>query len=51
MVTVGEVIHRFELFINDANACFVGADGDILNVLGRLSLLFELGKYVLGSFD
>ena len=34
MVSVSKVIHGFELLVNDADASFVGAIDNILNILG-----------------
>lgn len=51
MVTVREVVHRLELLVNDANASFVGAVGDFLDILGALAQGRELLVDVLGSFD
>jgi hypothetical protein len=34
VVTVSKVVHGLELLVDDANASFVGAVGNILDVLG-----------------
>lgn len=51
VVTVREVVHGLELLVNDANASFVGAVGDFLDVLGALAQGSELLVDDLGSFD
>lgn len=51
VVSVGEVVHGFVLFVNDADASFVGAAGDGLDVFRGLSLFRELGVDLFGSFD
>lgn len=51
VVTVCEVIHGFMLFVDNAYAGFVGADGDGFNVFGGFALLFEVGMDEFGGFD
>lgn len=51
VVAVGEVVHGLELLVDDADAGFVGAAGDLLDVLGRFAHVFELMVDVLGSLD
>ena len=51
VVTVGKVVHGFELFVDDTDASFVGADGDVLDVFGSLAHLGEGTVDVLGSLD
>jgi len=51
MVAVGKVVHGFVLFVNDANARFVGADGDGFDVFGGFASLFEVCVNVLCGFD
>lgn len=43
MVTVREIIHRLVLFVDDADAGFVGADDHRFDIIGRLSLFFQVG--------
>jgi hypothetical protein len=42
VITVGKVVHGLELFVDDANAGFVSAAGDVLDVSCGLALLLEL---------
>ena len=51
VIAVGEVVHGFMLFVDDADAGFMGAAGDGFDVLGRFALLRELGVDLLGGFD
>jgi hypothetical protein len=41
VVTVGKVVHRLELLVNDADASLVGSASDGLDVSGRLALRLE----------
>lgn len=51
VISVGEVVHGFMLFINDTDAGFMGATGNRFDVFCRFSLLRELGIDYFGSFD
>lgn len=51
VVAVGEVVHFLELLVDDADAGFVGAVGDFLDVLGALAEVGELLVDDLGGFD
>jgi hypothetical protein len=51
VVAVGEVIHCLELLVDDADAGFVGAVGDFLDVCGSLAQGGELRVDDLGGFD
>ncbi len=51
MVTIGEVLHRLELLINDSNACFVCSVDDALNVFSGLTHSFQLLVQTLSSLD
>jgi hypothetical protein len=51
VVTVSKVVHGLELLVNDPDASFVGAVGDLLDVLGALAHLCQLLVDDLGSFD
>ena len=51
MITVCKVVHRFVLLVDDADAGFVRADGDRLDIFGGFALLLELGVDEFGSFD
>lgn len=41
VVTVGKVVHGFELFVDDTDASLVGSDGYLLDVFGRFAHLGE----------
>lgn len=51
VVSVGEVVHRFVLFVDDADAGFVGAAGDGFDVFGGFASLCELGVDPFRCFD
>lgn len=51
VVAVGEVVHGFELLVDDADAGFVCAVGDFLDVLGGLAHLGEFLVDDLCGFD
>ena len=51
VVAVGEVVHGFVLFIDDADAGFVGADDDRFDVGGGFVALLERGVDLFGGFD
>lgn len=51
VVAVGEVVHRFVLLVDDADAGFVGAADDGFNVGGGFASCFQLGVDFLGGFD
>lgn len=51
MVTVGEVVHRFVLFVDDADAGFVSANDDGFDVFGCLAFLLESDVDLFGGFD
>ena len=51
VIAVGEVVHGFVLFVDDADAGFVGAAGDGFDVFCRFVLRGELGVDLLGGFD
>lgn len=42
VITIGKVVHRLELLVNDTDACLVGAVSDLLDVGGGLSKSLEL---------
>lgn len=39
VVAVGEVVHGFELFVDNADAGFVGSAGDFLDVFGGFAFV------------
>jgi hypothetical protein len=51
MVTVCKVVHGLELLVDDANASFVSAVGDLLDVRGGLSESLELLVDDFGGLD
>ena len=51
MIPIGKIVHRFVLFVNDADASFVGADDDRFDVFCCLPALSEGGINLLGCFD
>ena len=51
MVTVGKVVHGFVLFVDDADAGFVGANCDGFNVLGGFAAFLEVRIDVFCGFD
>ncbi len=51
VVAVGEVGHGLELLVDDADAGFVGADGDGFDVGGGFGDGFECVVYLGGGFD
>ncbi len=51
MIAIGEVVHWFVLLVDDTNAGFVGAAGDVFDVFGRLAHLFQLRVDSLGGFN
>ena len=51
MISVCEIIHRFKLLIDNAHACFMSADGDFLDILGRFAMLLELCMDEFGGFN
>jgi len=51
VVTVGKVVHRLELLVNDADASLVGSASDGLDVSGRLALRLEEVVDLLRSLD
>lgn len=51
MVTVGKVVHGLELFVDNTDTGFVGADGDILDILHGLAHLGEGSVHVLGGLN
>ena len=51
VVAVGEVLHGLELLVDDADAGFVGAVHDTLDVGSGLAELLELDVKALGGFD
>jgi hypothetical protein len=42
VVTIGEVVHGFELLVDDSDASLVCAAGDFLDVFGGLAHIGEL---------
>src|ERR1700753_3001621 len=42
VITIGKVIHRLELLVNDANASFMRAIDNLVNVCSRLAHSLEL---------
>jgi len=51
VVSVGEIVHRFVLFVDDADTGFVGADDNRLDVFGTFSLFLEGCVNLFGGFD
>lgn len=51
VVTVGEIVHWFVLFIDNADAGFVSADDDGFDVFCCLALLLERSVDLFGGFD
>ncbi len=51
MVTVGEVVHGFVLFVDDANTRFVGANGDGFDVFGGFAAFLKVGVDVFGGLN
>jgi hypothetical protein len=51
VVTISKVVHGLELLVNDSNASFMGAVGDLLDVGGRLAQLGQLLIDDLGRLD
>ena len=51
VVTIGKVVHRLELLVNDTDARLVGAVSDLLNVGGSLSKSLELHVDDLSGLD
>lgn len=51
VVTVGKVVHGLELLVDDTDTGLVGADGDVLDVLGALAHLGEDAVYLLGGLN
>ena len=51
MVSIGEIIHGFVLFVDDSDAGFVGADGNGLDVRGGFAARRERGVDLFGGFD
>ena len=51
MVSVGEVVHGFVLFVDDPDAGFVGAADYGFDVRGRFAYRFEVGVDEFGGFD
>ena len=51
VVSVSEVVHRFVLFVDDADTSFVGAAADGFDVFCGLALFCHLGVNLFGGFD
>ena len=51
VVAIGKVVHGLVLFVDDADAGFVGSDRDGFDVLSRFTAFFEVGVYVFCGFD
>ncbi len=51
VVSVGEIVHGFVLFVDDADASFVGTAGDGFDVFCGFALFCELGVDFFGGFD
>lgn len=51
VVSVGEIVHGFVLFVDDADASFMGAAGDGFDVFRGLALFCKLGVDLFGGFD
>ena len=51
VVSVGEVVHGFVLFVDDADASFMGTAGDGFDVFCGLALFCELDVDLFGGFD
>jgi hypothetical protein len=51
MVTIGEVLHGLELFVDDTDAGLVRSVDDAFNVRGGLAHRLELLVQTLGSLD
>ena len=51
VVAVGEVVHGLELLVNDADAGFVCADCDVLDVFGGFTPFFKLSMDMFRGFN
>ena len=51
VVAVSKVVHLLELLVNDTDACFVCAVGDLLDVLGTLAHGSKFGVDLLSCLD
>lgn len=51
VITVGKVVHGLELLVDNADACLVGAAGDLLDVGGGLAHRLELVVDSLGGLN
>ena len=51
VISVRKIIHGLVSLVDDAYACFVSADGDLLDVLGRFASFFELCMDNFGSLN
>ena len=51
VISVGEVVHGFVLFVDDADAGFVGAAGDGFDVFCGFALSCQLGVDLFSGFD
>lgn len=51
VVAVCEVVHGLELLVDDADASFVGATGDLFDVLGGFAHVFQLVMDVFRGLD
>jgi hypothetical protein len=46
VITVGKIVHSLELLVDNTDASFVSAVGDLLDIFGRLS---EFGKLLVDN--
>lgn len=51
VIAVGEVVHRFVLLVDDANARLMGANGDFFDVCGIFPARFQLCVNVFCRLD
>ena len=51
MISIGEIVHWFELLVDNSNTCFMSADRDFFDILGGFSLFFELGMNTFSCFN
>jgi hypothetical protein len=51
VIAIGEVVHWLELFVDDADACFVGSAGDGFDVGCGFAFVLESLVDVLGGLD
>ena len=51
VVTIGKVVHGLELFVDNSDAGFVSAAGNLLDVCGRFAHILKLVVNSLCGFD